>query len=242
MKKPLFLWGTLRSTSTAFEWMIRQRGDFSVMHEPFGKAYYYSPERQSNRYANVKIQPESCYASIISMIQENNKFRRVFVKDMAFYVSHMLSDNFFQNFDNTFIIRHPAKVLPSLFDKWPNFTFEEAGYEALYCLFRKIEKITYKIPPIIDSDDLLSEPNHIVKSYCNKLEIPFISEALEWSNQARPEIYWDSNIWHSQVERSRGFEKQYKNNYVNIHENSYLNKMYHLCLPFYQKLYDYRIY
>ena len=29
-----------RSTSTAFEWMMRQRGDLDCLHEPFGEAWY----------------------------------------------------------------------------------------------------------------------------------------------------------------------------------------------------------
>ena len=34
------LWATPRSTSTAFEWMMRMRGDLACFHEPFGEAWY----------------------------------------------------------------------------------------------------------------------------------------------------------------------------------------------------------
>ena len=40
MNKILVLWATPRSTSTAFEWMMRQRGDMECFHEPFGEAWY----------------------------------------------------------------------------------------------------------------------------------------------------------------------------------------------------------
>ena len=41
MKKPILaLWAVPRSTSTAFEWMMRQRGDFECFHEPFGEVWY----------------------------------------------------------------------------------------------------------------------------------------------------------------------------------------------------------
>jgi len=36
----LTLWATPRSTSTAFEWMMRQRGDFDCYHEPWNELYY----------------------------------------------------------------------------------------------------------------------------------------------------------------------------------------------------------
>ena len=40
MNKIVALWAIPRSTSTAFEWMMRQRGDLDCLHEPFGEAWY----------------------------------------------------------------------------------------------------------------------------------------------------------------------------------------------------------
>ena len=40
MHKIVTLWAVPRSTSTAFEWMMRQRGDMECLHEPFGEAWY----------------------------------------------------------------------------------------------------------------------------------------------------------------------------------------------------------
>ena len=40
MHKIVALWAVPRSTSTAFEWMMRQRGDIACLHEPFGEAWY----------------------------------------------------------------------------------------------------------------------------------------------------------------------------------------------------------
>ena len=240
--KPLVLWATLRSTSTAFEWMMAERGDFDVIHEPFGKSYYLSLERKSNRYSNMEFQSESnYYASILSMIQEKNCSKRVFIKDMAFYISHILSDDFLQGFEHTFLIRHPAKVLPSLFDKWQDFTFEEAGYQSLHELFQRVKGLSLQPPALIDSDDLLRNPSGIVDSYCKRVGIPFMAEALQWQPKSRHDIYWDSDIWHSQVEQSRAFERQENKNYVSVRDNQYLRKMYDDCLPFYQKLYEYRL-
>ena len=34
MHKIVALWAVPRSTSTAFEWMMRQRGDIDCLHEP----------------------------------------------------------------------------------------------------------------------------------------------------------------------------------------------------------------
>ena len=49
--RPVALWAVPRSISTAFERVFVERGDFEVFHEPFS-AYYYSTERQSDRFAH----------------------------------------------------------------------------------------------------------------------------------------------------------------------------------------------
>lgn len=40
MHRIIVLWATSRSTSTAFEWMMRMRGDMECFYEPFGQAWY----------------------------------------------------------------------------------------------------------------------------------------------------------------------------------------------------------
>ena len=65
----LFLWATPRSTSTAFEWMMRQRGDVECFHEPFNEAYYYGSDRQSQRDAEVPDTEGLSYASVWNQLE-----------------------------------------------------------------------------------------------------------------------------------------------------------------------------
>lgn len=48
----------------------------------------------------------------------------VFLKDMAYQVRPIAHQDFLSNFENTFLIRNPAKALKSLFERWPDFTLE----------------------------------------------------------------------------------------------------------------------
>ena len=52
MHKIVALWAVPRSTSTAFEWMMRQRGDLDCLHEPFGEAWYQGEDPLWPRYKN----------------------------------------------------------------------------------------------------------------------------------------------------------------------------------------------
>ena len=46
----LALWATPRSTSTAFEWAMANRGDMTCFHEPYNEAFYYGTDRRHDRY------------------------------------------------------------------------------------------------------------------------------------------------------------------------------------------------
>ena len=50
MHKILALWATPRSTSTAFERVMSNRGDLTCLHEPFSEAFYYGEDRRNDRY------------------------------------------------------------------------------------------------------------------------------------------------------------------------------------------------
>ncbi|CAI6336375.1 unnamed protein product [Periconia digitata] len=91
--KPIFVATHPRACSTAFERVFMTRRDtLQTVHEPFGDAYYFGPERLAERYENdAKARQESGYAdstyrTIFDGIQkDNSEGKRAFVKDMAQY-------------------------------------------------------------------------------------------------------------------------------------------------------------
>ena len=56
MRKILALWATPRSTSTAFEKVMANRGDMRCFHEPYNEAFYFSEGRRVDRY--YKVDPD----------------------------------------------------------------------------------------------------------------------------------------------------------------------------------------
>ncbi|MGD1700303.1 hypothetical protein [Dapis sp. BLCC M229] len=242
MKKILALWAHPRSTSTAFECMMKERGDFFVLHEPFGLAYYNSEDRISDRSAHIRPQPEHNCEAIWQRLQQQVSHQAVFIKDMATHINPLLDEAFLSCFESTFIIRHPAKALPSLFDVWSDFTLEEAGYTELYKLFERVMEINDKVPVVINSDDLIRNPEATVKAYCNAVGIPFIPQALYWKPSERPEVSWFENgRCHTYLKSSSGFKEQENKKYLDIKDNEYLKQAYEINFPYYQKLNEYCI-
>jgi hypothetical protein len=200
----LVLWSAPRSRSTAFERMMIERGDHVVFDEPFSARYYYSPERRSTRYQSEIA--DSTASAIVARLLEAARSQPVFVKDMAYHASGLLTEELLGEFVNTFLVREPRAALASFARKWPDLTEEEAGYERLGEAFAVARQLMDETPPVLEADDLASEPAARVRAWCDAVGIPFLAGALRWEPgmPAEWELWRD---WYETVAQSSGFEK-----------------------------------
>ena len=114
MEKILALWAVPRSTSTAFEWMMRVRGDFECLHEPFGEVWYQGENPLWPRATQDSLRtPGLTYESCWENLQRVSAHKAVFIKDFPLYLEPVLSDEFLRNFRHSFLIRDPLKTLSS---------------------------------------------------------------------------------------------------------------------------------
>ena len=246
-----FLWATPRSTSTAFEWMMRQRGDLACFHEPFGMAWYQGPDARSPRLAPIdKQRPDATFEKIWDDIQQAAEKHPVFVKDMPHHTDHLWEDDFLNRITHSFLIRDPAKVLSSLHRSYQKAGFEE-GFEAHEISFGSQQQLfdllhtrNKQFAPIIDSDDLLTDPTTMVANYCNAIGIPFIKEALSWQPGERKEVLWydgNDDIWHASLRDSNGL-KPIPRKQVNISDlPANLANDYDVFMNHYRTLYEHRL-
>lgn len=239
----LTLWATPRSTSTAFEWMMRQRGDFRCFHEPFNELYYYGEDRRSKRDASVAARPGHTYASVWSDLIEQAEQTNLFLKDFVYSVAHFLTDEMLDRMTHTFLIRDPRRVIQGIHHHWPDCTFEELGFESLNRLFQRTASRLGQTPVVISSDDLLSYPKATTRAYCQAVGIEFIEQALSWESGERKEVSWYGEgigPWHDALRESKGIEAP-KTTYPPIEDNPQLMELYHRCLPHYQELLAHRL-
>ena len=208
--KILALWATPRSTSTAFEWMMRMRGDMICLHEPFGEAWY-----QGENPLWPRVQPDSIRTPGLTLESVWEKLRRmieqgqVFSKDFPHYISHMWTDARLDLFNHSFLIRDPAKTITSMFHHWPDFDPKETGFIEQRELFDRIADRAGEAPPVLDSDDLLADPLQMVEMYCAAVGIEFMPAALSWEPGARDEVsWWDGGSFHENLRNSDGLKPQ----------------------------------
>ena len=244
MHKIVALWAVPRSTSTAFEWMMRQRGDLTCLHEPFGEAWYQGeaplwPRLGDDSVKTPGLTLESVWESMMALAKNGP----VFTKDFPLYIDHMWNDEMLSCFTHSFLIRNPAMTITSMYDKWPDFHEKEVGFAEQRQLFDLIFEKTGKAPAVIDSDDLLADPAKIVKKWCEAVEIDFIEAALSWEPGARDEVsWWDGGSFHANLRNSDGLKPQPRKQYVPIDQTpERVQEVYHKVLPHYEHMRQYRI-
>lgn len=243
MTQILALWAVPRSTSTAFEWMMRQRGDMACYHEPFGEAWYQGETPLWPRATpESKRTPGLTLEGVRANLEAAAARGPVFMKDFPHYIHHMWDDAFLAFFRHAFLIRDPAKTLTSMYDKWPDFDEREVGFAEQRALFDRIAERDGRAPPVLDSDDLLEDPETMVACWCAAVGIPFLPETLTWEPGARDEVsWWDGGSFHANLRGSDGLKPQPRR-YVEIENTpARVQKVHARVRPHYDHLHAHRL-
>jgi len=245
MNRMLALWATPRSTSTAFERVMSNRGDLACFHEPYSEAYYYGEDRRNDRYFNADSSLETCsgltFANVHNRLIETTYANMVFIKDFAYSIMHMADDSFLDSFTHTFLIRDPEKVLVSMHARWPDVTLPEIGFEELHTLYRRVADHQGSPPVVIDSDELLSDPEVGMKIYCDAVGMPFIASAMTWEKRDdNPTWNSDDHGFHDSLKASTGLKPQ-KRDYPPLESSDDMMRLYNASKPHYDALFEKRI-
>jgi hypothetical protein len=240
MNKIVPLWSVPRSISTGFERMMFERGDFKVIHEPYGYFFYLEAAHKEP----VGMQPQEghprTFEGTTEMIEAAATDKPVFFKDMAYYVSDVADEDFMKKFTNTFIIRDPALTLVSYHKLDPTVTLREIGFESQYKLFELAKKITGEVPAVVDAEDLLIDAGSVVKQYCEKVGVEYLPDSLTWKPEFKQE-WKDWEMWHLDAGDSTGFQKDMEDFGYTVDDVPELKEMYDKCQPLYEKMYAERL-
>ena len=238
MHKNIAMWSGPRNLSTALMRSFGNRPDCYVTDEPFYA--YYLKHSNINHPMKKKIilngntNLKSIIDHITGSVPENK---------LIWYQKHMAQHNildfdlnWIHKLQNCFLIRNPKDVIISYETKYPLTSYLQLGYQHQIDLCNILNNISEYI--IIDSDDLLINPKHILKLLCDKLNIVFYNEMLLWPRGSKPyDGIWGKH-WYNQVNKSDKFIS--KKNTKKILPLKY-NDIYYQCLDCYQQLYEQRL-
>ncbi|WP_171237178.1 hypothetical protein [Ruegeria sp. HKCCA5763] len=196
------LWCHPRSVSTAFERIMRERGDLSVLHEPF--MYHHYLTTTDRLFPGFSPEPGNpvTYDEIRAMIREAAESAPVFFKDMAYYVADRLPRDagFAGEMTHAFLVRDPIEAALSYAKRDPKFTRLELGHEAQYRLYTALTELGQN-PLVITADQLRTKPQTTLRRYWAHAGLAFLDHAFTW-NDVVPDGWGSVQSWHTEVLQS----------------------------------------
>ena len=171
--------------------------------------------------------------------------RPVFVKDMCYYVSDYISadEPFAKRVRNTFLIRDPAKSIPSYYRLDEQVTLEEIGLEAQYRHFELVTRVTGETPLVIDAQDVQANTEAAMRAYCDVLGLEFLPHALRWDQPVPPQWQFVAG-WHGDMANTSTLgagESARVREAVTLDSAAHLRDYYEHHLPYYRALSQHRI-
>ena len=176
----IFLWCYPRSLSSVFERSIRELKGVKVFYEAHRGIYY----------QGCKPVPDSIESVDEELIQPYTEYDAVFIRDHAYFIKgkykkYVSGD--FSTFKHTFLIRDPRKSFSSFIrieksDIEPinSISPEEYGVRELYDMYKTVKESVDPNPIIVDADDLMGNPEEMMRSYCNATGLTYTDDMLTW--------------------------------------------------------------
>ena len=239
-KNIIAMWSGPRNLSTAMMRSFENRKDTVVFDEPF-YAHYLSVTELNHPGRDQILDFQSTNWDEVVEKCRNTSFQ----KESLCYQKHMAQHNL-QGFDiswikdvqNCILIRDPKCVIASYRKKLPIEDERHLGYIQQAEIIEFLEKERGITPPIIDADDILKNPESMMKKLCNVLDIVFYKSMLSWPAGARDSDGVWGAYWYEGVYESTGF-KPYIKKEVNLDQK--LSDIYEKCKKHYDSFYKKRI-
>ena len=199
----VILWSAPRCLSSAFERSVRELESVKVLYEPHLGVFY--PESLDSKYASCT------YDSAEEKLTANyDGCSAVFVKEMAYFIpKERLSKYMKLGFRHSILIRNPQKSIPSLWKVCATgYDLEKDTFLALCELYNCARSMGREVT-VVDADDLLSNPEGIMRKYCAETGLTYDDKMLSWSPGVVED--WTENKgykdWNWNAMYSSGFNK-----------------------------------
>ncbi|WP_395374737.1 hypothetical protein [Marinicella sp. W31] len=201
------MWSGPRNISTAMMRSWENRPDTVVVDEPLYGPYLHHTGKQHPGYADVIADQGADWQPIIEQLTAP------LAPDYAIYyqkhMSHHLLDemplDWVLQLNNVFLIRNPREVLASYVRKNPDVSPADLGFPQQHRLFEFIQAQTGETPLVLDSRDVLANPEKTLEKLCNKLGISFDKAMLSWPTGYRSSDGVWAKHWYNRVIESTGF-------------------------------------
>ncbi len=233
------MWSGPRNISTAMMRAWENRKDTVVVDEPFYGPYLAATGKQHPHWKETIEAQGDNHASVVHSLCHDQKPAAIFYqKHMTHHILPGMDVSFIRNFRNAFLLRHPIEVLSSYLEKEPQATPEDLGFPQQVQLFDFIKKELGVSSPVIESKDVLIDPEATLRCLCQALDVPFDEAMLSWpKGQRDSDGVWAAH-WYNRVVESTGFAPyRAKENRLTAKQKAVADA----CLPYYESLVKHKL-
>jgi hypothetical protein len=235
------MWSGPRNISTAMMRAWGNRSDTVVIDEPFYAYYLERTAKDHPMAAEVIALGEKNWKKVAKELTSGpipGGKRIFFQKQMTHHLLPEMGREWLTGLTNCFLIRDPHEVILSYIKKNPNPDLEDLGFVQQCEIFDFTRQQSRSTPPVIDADDVLKNPERVLRLLCDAIGVPFDKAMLSWPPGLRETDGVWAKHWYDAVAKSTSFEP-YKPKQGDVPEQ--LREIYEKCLECYEQLYQYRL-
>ena len=202
----LAVWSGPRNLSTALMYAFANRVDFSAVDEPFYAAYLKLSGLKHPMVKEILASQAQDPAEVVKALLApiGAPHRHMYHKHMTQHMIPEIPRDWMREVENVFLIRHPMRVVASFARKYENPTLADQGFLQQESLFEGL-RAQGQTPLVIDSADILFNPERALRRLCAALELGFDPAMLSWpAGGMSCDGVWAAH-WYGAVHRSTGF-------------------------------------
>ncbi len=201
------MWSGPRNLSTAMMRSFGARPDTAVSDEPFYGAYLKATGDDQPMAAEVIADMDCDWQSVARAMAGPVPGGKPiwYQKHMAHHMEGPVTIADMPSHAHAFLIRDPVRVVASYAVKREHVRPEHLGLARQRQWFDQLADKLGHAPPVVDSSDILDDPEATLGKLCAALGIPFDISMLSWPPGRREtDGIWASH-WYASVEASTGF-------------------------------------
>ncbi|WGW04596.1 sulfotransferase-like domain-containing protein [Tropicibacter oceani] len=200
------MWSGPRNLSTALMYSFGNRADFHAVDEPFYGPYLRitgldHPMRDAVLTSRLESAVE-VEQSLLGPIPNGKP--NAYHKHMCQHMVDGIPRGFMAGCVNVFLLRHPARVVASFLNGYPQATEDDIGFARQAALFQHCRDLGQN-PVVVDSADIRADPQGMLRAMCQAIGLDWDPAMLSWPKGPKPfDGAWAPH-WYASVHDSSGF-------------------------------------
>ncbi len=214
-----------------------QRNDTVVIDEPLYARYLLLTNADHPGREEIISNMETDGENIINeIILGEYKCDVLFIKQMSHHLID-LDESFLERVINVILIRNPSQLISSLAQVLNKIEMRDTGIKKQFEIYKKLIFLDQK-PIVIDSGEILKDPEYSLTILCDAIGIPFDNKMLKWNAGNRKEDGIWAKYWYENVHKSTCFEKQ-KTSSRKLPDE--FTSLYDECMVYYDEMFSHSL-